>query len=102
MAILSHDRKESYKVKYCIQLRDNTRVFKIKFFKSKARAMLVLREIERLEQLSEQKKLNVRDLAYFVYKKLISPEDARALTKERVYHFSPFEATVDWERSLGI
>lgn len=94
MAILNQD-KGTYKIRYCIHSIDNTCLFKIKIFKSGGRARLALREIERLEELSEKRKLTVRKLAYFVYRKLITPEDARSLTKEKVFSFSPYELTIE-------
>lgn len=89
MATLFNE-KLGCKIRFCIYFADNTSTFRIKRFKTEARAMLALRYIQRLEDLSQKKQLTARDIAFFVYKKIITAEEARLMTKERVYRLDPY------------
>ena len=95
MALMHEDKRHGFRIRYRVRSIEDTFIDKSRFFKSKPRAALALREIEDLEKLSLEQKLTSRQIAYYVYKKLLTVFDARSLTRERVCRLNPFEAAMN-------
>ena len=101
MALLYEDKTLGPRIRYRLLCIDGTFINKSKTFKSQASAEKAMQKIEQLETLSAEGKLTAREIAYFIYKKLISVSDSRYLTSEQVYLVSPFDMAPNDSRRFG-
>lgn len=100
MALIYEDKTYGHRIRYRVRSIDGNFIAKSKSFKSRAIAEKTLHEIERLENLSSEKKLTAREIAYFIYKKFITVFEARSLTREQIYLCSPYELVMDETRRM--
>jgi len=81
MASLYPHKKYGYQINYVLTFVDGAQLKKYKTYKSKTKAHLAFREIEKLEILTAQQKLTQEDVTYFLHKKYIRPEEIDYLSK---------------------
>jgi site-specific recombinase XerD len=95
MASLYLHKRHGWQIHYTVYFINGSHAKKIKYAQLKQKAALLHHDADKLEFLSLKGQLTQEEIAYFIHRKLITPDDAQMLTKDEMPLTDPSMITWD-------
>ena len=100
MAALYPHKIHGWRVVYYLYFPDGSNKRKDKFFKSKQKALLSLKDIEQLELYSAREMFSKEELTYYLHKKYLTKEEAEIISPQKICIIPAHQLT--WDKLLQV